>query len=187
MANLPLPTLLHLLSQVEKNDQKAFNRIYHHYNAYVFSFAMLMHSNREDAEEVVDDVFMALHSGVGTIKNHAHFLTWLIEITKHKVFDRMRLRGRRIRTESFEDIEWCDLPDAAGDVLNQVIANEYERTFERCQDQLPIEQKEAWFLVSIELCSMQEIATKQNCPVGTVKSRLFNASQKIKRCMGLLK
>jgi RNA polymerase sigma-70 factor (ECF subfamily) len=184
MTDLPPATLEHLLAEISKENSDAFEKLYRHYHDFVFAFVLHMHAVREDAEEITDDVFMALAMKPSSFQGVARFSTWLLGIAKNKVFDRMRQRGRTIRTESLDEADWCELADESGDVVAQAISQEKMHAIENCRDQLPVEQKEAWFMVNFMGASMSEIAAKQGCPVGTVKSRLFNAGQKIKRCMG---
>jgi RNA polymerase sigma-70 factor (ECF subfamily) len=184
MTDLPTTTLEHLLTGISNKNSSAFEQLYRHYHDFVFAFVLHMHADRDDAEEITDDVFMVLALKPETFQGAARFSTWLLGIAKNKVFDRMRQRGRTIRTESIDEADWCELADESGDVVTQAISQEKIHAIENCRDQLPIEQKEAWFMVNVMGASMSEIAAKQDCPVGTVKSRLFNAGQKIKRCMG---
>lgn len=183
MSHLPESTLKHLLAEISQGDTQAFARVYQNYHDDVFRFVMHMRADRADADEIVNDVFFALGKNPLGFKGDSSFTSWLLSIAKHKVYDRMRKQGRRIRTESMEDLEVCDWPDPAGDVPTQAIRVEDGDVLTHCREQLPDLQKEAIYWVYNKDASMQEIAEIQQCAIGTVKSRLHNARKFLARCI----
>ena len=183
MSHLPESTLKHLLAQISQKNPQAFERIYQSYHDDVFRFVMHMRADRADADEIVNDVFFALGKNPLAFKGDSSFTSWLLSIAKHKVYDRMRKQGRRIRTESMEDLEVCDWADPAGDTPTQAMNLEDDEALAHCREQLPDLQKEAIFWAYSKDASMDEIAEVQQCAVGTVKSRLHNARKFLRQCM----
>ncbi|MBP6275832.1 MAG: RNA polymerase sigma factor [Limnohabitans sp.] len=183
MTELPQTTLQHLLDQIEQRDFKAFERVYRHYHDRVFAFVLHMHADRADAEEITNDVFLTLAKNSMAYQGHARFSTWLLGIAKNKVFDRMRQRGRSVRTESVDENTYCSVSDTSDDMVTQALGHEQSLALDHCRDQLPVEQKQALYLAYYIDASVEDIATEQQCPTGTVKSRLFNARQNMRRCI----
>ena len=183
MTELPQTTVQHLLAQIGQRDFKAFERVYRHYHDRVFAFVLHMHADQADGEEITNDVFLTLAKNPMAYQGHARFSTWLLGIAKNKVFDRMRQRGRSIRTESVDENTCCSVSDRSGDVVTQALRHEKSLALDHCRDQLPLEQKEALYLAYYIDASVEDIAAQQQCPTGTVKSRLFNARQNMRRCI----
>lgn len=183
MTELPPSTLQHLLAQIGQQDFKAFERVYRHYHDRVFAFVLHMHADRADGEEITNDVFLTLARNPMAYQGHARFSTWLLGIAKNKVFDKMRQRGRQVKTEPVDENTRCAVTDASGDAVTQALRHEKGLALDHCRDQLPSEQKQALYLAYYIDASVEDIAAEQQCPAGTVKSRLFNARQNMRRCL----
>ncbi len=183
MSHLPESTLKHLLAEISQGNTRAFDRIYQSYHSDVFRFVMHMRGDRADADEIVNDVFLALGMNPLAFKGDSSFTSWLLGIAKNKVYDRLRKLGRSIRTESMDELVVCDKPDPAGDVPTQAMRLEDGEALSHCREQLPDVQKEAIFWAYVRDASMQDIAEIQKCSTGTVKSRLYNARKFLRQCI----
>lgn len=183
MSHLPESTLKHLLVEISEGNTRAFDRIYQSYHRDVFRFVMHMRGNRADADEIVNDVFLALGMNPLAFKGDSSFTSWLLGIAKNKVYDRLRKLGRSIRTESMDEVDVSDRPDLAGDVPTQAMRLEDGEALSHCREQLPDVQKEAIYWAYVRDASMQEIAEVQKCSTGTVKSRLYNARKFLRQCI----
>jgi RNA polymerase sigma-70 factor (ECF subfamily) len=183
MSHLPESTLKHLLVEISQGNTRAFERIYQSYHSDVFRFVMHMRGDSADADEIVNDVFLALGMNPLAFKGDSSFTSWLLGIAKYKVYDRLRKLGRSIRIESMDELDVSDRPDPAGDVPTQAMRIEDGEALSHCREQLPDVQKEAIYWAYVRDASMQEIAEVQQCSTGTVKSRLFNARKFLRQCI----
>ena len=185
MSDLPEATLQSLLLRIGQKDAAALKELYSHYHGRVYAFVMHKHARHADAEEVSNDVFKALAENPSAFRGASRFSSWLLGIANNKLIDLWRKQGRRPVFETDEDIQTCAISavDPNGDPLSQALKHEEHLALDICRDTLPIEQKEAIYLAYYEDASAAEIAHHQQCPVGTVKSRLFKARQRLKQCL----
>jgi RNA polymerase sigma-70 factor (ECF subfamily) len=183
MRELPDATLNALLKRIGQQDAQALKTLYAHYHGRVYAFVMHKHARHADAEEITNDVFKVLAQNPAAFRGQSRFSSWLMAIASHRVIDLWRKQGRRPLYESDEDVPVCAVADPSGDPLSQALEREEHVALDICRDALPIEQKEAIYLAYYEDASAAEIAQRQQCPVGTVKSRLFKARQKLQQCL----
>jgi RNA polymerase sigma-70 factor (ECF subfamily) len=181
--DLPDATLQHLLTRVGERDEQAFARLYRHYNRRVFAYVMHLHAHAADADEITHDVFLALARQPQAYLGQSRFSTWLLAMAKYKVIDLWRKQGREPLTVDDDGSSLCQLSDPLSDPVDQAIAWEDAQALDRCRDALPLPQKEALFMAYYQGASVSEIAEHQQCPAGTVKSRLHKARLGLQQCL----
>ncbi len=183
MNDISQSTLQDLLARIGQQDGKAFEQVYAHYHARVYAFVRHLHGHEADAQEITQDVFFALAQKPQAFSWQSSFGTWLTALAKNKVMDFWRKRGRQPRLESDDNHPSCDWADGSGDPQSQAIELEDEQAVERCREALPVEQKEALYWVNYMGTSVTQVAQLQQCPEGTVKSRLHKARQSVRLCL----
>lgn len=183
MTDLPAATVAELLREIGEGDDKAVIRLYRHYHDFLFAFIRHRLSNDADAEEVTQDVLMAVCKKPQAFRGQAKFSTWLCGIAKFKIIDLHRKQGDLPVLTDPDDDAVQDQPDPNWDFVAQLEAEEDEEALRLCRDALPEEQKEAIFWVFYQGEGLEDVAQRQSCPVGTVKSRLFNARRRLHDCM----
>jgi len=183
MTDLPAKTITELLNQVRLGDDKAATRLYRHYHGFLYAFARHQIANDSDAEEIVHDVFLAVFKKPQGFGGNAKFSTWLCAIAKNKVVDLLRKQGRAPQAQPMDDERLLELVDPNWDFVAQFEETEKDLALQHCRDALPIEQKEAIFLVFYEVLGVEAVAQRQGCPTGTVKSRLFHARKRLRDCL----
>jgi RNA polymerase sigma-70 factor (ECF subfamily) len=169
------------LERICAADQGAMAQFYRAFAPQVHAFAMRQLNNAAEAEDVVVDSMTEVWTTAGRFAGQSLVRTWLFSIARHRLLDRLRKR----RPHESADI----------DELAEVLASDDESAFERlarqqraehvahCLEKLSDEHRECMHLVFFEELPLAEIAQIQACPENTVKTRLFHARQKMKRCL----
>src|SRR6266540_4576495 len=161
----------------------AIKELYDRYNRLVFSVALAIVGDRSVAEEVTLDVFVHVWRGAKTYRpERAKVSTWLLAITRHHAIDILRWQN------SHPDAKSLDLNDAL--LQNQTATPSPETQVdislqrERIRQaiaQLPTEQQQVLILAYFRGYTHQQIAEILEQPLGTVKTRIRLAMQKLRR------
>lgn len=172
-----------LVERLKGGDGEAFGALLRRYQGKVYRLAMNMMRNAQDAEEVTQDVFLAVYRKIGEFEGRAAFSTWLYRVASNAAL--MKLRGRR--SEPHLSIEgegptfapdghharpvadWSELPE------DQLLSAERRRVLEQAIEALPPDYKAVVVLRDIEGLSNQEVAEVLGATVLAVKSRLHRA------------
>ncbi|MBL8319732.1 MAG: sigma-70 family RNA polymerase sigma factor [Burkholderiaceae bacterium] len=177
--------VLRLLGRIAERDESAFKELYRAFSRKLYAYVLRQLSNEAQAEEIVSDTLYEVWKAPARFRGESQFSTWLIGIARNKVL--MAWRGRK------PDADHDDLDDVA-----ETMAADEPGAFEmlaqaqrsagvrRCMDKLSSEHRECIHLVFYEGLSVADVAKTQQCPEGTVKTRLFHARQKLKNCLRLL-
>ena len=156
------------LAEAQQGNAIAFARLVRAQQAHVFSVALRLTGNREDAEELAQDAFVKLHSALTQLSSPAHALHWLLRTITHRCIDRLRSRGRRPRLVQIDADNEPAASDAAADPL-------WARRLRSLLLQLPPVPRAVVtlrFQMDLELA---EIAGVLDMPVNTVKSHLHRS------------
>ncbi len=172
-----------LVERLKRGDEEAFAALLRRYQGKVYRLAMNMTRNAQDAEEVTQDVFLAVYRKIGEFDGRAAFSTWLYRVASNAAL--MKLRGRRSEPHlSVEEegptfapdghharpvADWSELPE------DQLLSAERRRVLEQAIEALPPDYKAAVVLRDIEGLSNQEAAEILGASVLAVKSRLHRA------------
>jgi RNA polymerase sigma-70 factor (ECF subfamily) len=160
-----------LVRRMAAGDEAALTLFYGRYAVQVLGFLCTMASDGADAEEVLQDTFVAAWKGASSFRGEAQVRTWLLGIARNRIRDRRRRRGLGADTlTSFDDVR--DPADSPEDVaLGRVSAAELAGLIGK----LSLHQKTILSLAFVQELSYQEMADVLGIPIGTVKSRLNNA------------
>ena len=171
-----------LISLITQSREEALTQLYERYNRLVFSLALAVVNDRETAEEITLDVFMRVWQKAGSYRaDQAKVSTWLTHIARHHAID--VLRRRSVRADQYA-VDWEDaIPDHVSPEHNPQEFAELSQQRERVQSalaQLPEEQKQALLLAYFNGYTQHQIADKLKQPLGTIKTRLRLAMQKLR-------
>lgn len=185
MKDLPVKELEILLNKVAVGDNKAVEKIYRHYQASLFAFIRLRVRDDEAAEEILNDTFMIAIKKPEQYDGSCEYKTWLCGIAKNVCGTWMRKQNTGV-ARSIVDVDeevFDNLPAPDWDIVSKLEAKEMDDVLRECIDKLPVTHKEAFFWTWFEEEPMDVVAERLDCPVGTIKSRLFNARSKIANCV----
>jgi RNA polymerase sigma-70 factor (ECF subfamily) len=175
------PTDAHaLLRQTADGQTGALEALYAAFHAPVYAFALKRVRNAADAAEILNEVFLEVWRSAGRFEGRSRPLTWLLGIAHHKIVDHLR-RQHADREEVLPpDMADPDPPDLSAALMGAQDAD----LVRRCLERLSGSHRLVVHLAFYQDLSYSEIAEIADCPVGTVKTRMFHAKQSLKRCLG---
>ena len=170
----------------ERDDARAFDEIVRRHKNRIYSYVCRMTHDAPDAEDLTQEVFIRAYQSIGRFRADAAVDTWLYRIATNLVIDRFR-RGQRA-PQQWEPLDAEDdflgaLPDTDRESDPEATAqlDELQRQVRKAVSTLPPKLRGAVVLHDIEGLSYEEVAEALGCPVGTVKSRLFNGRNLLRR------
>lgn len=168
-----------LIAQIAQGDEQAFLSIYDRYASRVYGLTLHILGDPMLAEEATQDTFLKLWSRARQyLTERGPFLPWLLTIARHVALDRLRLEARRPTISDANDPEntWQTLPD------HETTSEENRwRSLYFTLQTLPPEQRKIIELAYYQGMSQSEIAEMLGLPLGTVKTRLRAAMEKLRR------
>ena len=175
-----------LIALIARSHSGAVSELFTRYSRLVYSLALKMVSEPTDAEEITLDVFVRVWQKAHTYHaEQARVSTWLVSITRHRAIDRLRRQNVRFDQSS---LSWAEIaPQAEPQAQsNPEQTTELMMRQERVRSavaQLPLDQQEALALAYFKGQSHREIAEILGQPLGTVKSRIRMAMQKLRQLL----
>lgn len=171
-----------LVRKSQNDDERAFGELVSRYESKVYSLALKMLRNPEDAEDVLQDTFLRAYRGIKSFKGNSTFSTWVYRITANSAL--MRLRKRQLPTVSIDDADEREAPiniaDWAPGPVEQMLNQETQAAMTEAIDALPPEFRQVFVLRDIEELSNAEVAEILDLSVAAVKSRLHRARLKVR-------
>jgi len=174
-----------LIALIAKAQTDALNRLYDRYNRLVFSVALAMLGDHAVAEEVTLDVFVQVWQRASTYRpEQAKVRTWLIAITRHHAIDILRMQKSRVEENivNWDRVSLHNEPPAHGLEENVQISLQRKHVREALAD-LPADQREALVLAYFRGYTQSQIAEALKQPLGTIKTRIRLAMQKLKKLL----
>jgi len=177
---------LALVRRVQKGDKAAFDALVLKYQHKVLKLVQRYVRDQSEAEDVVQDAFIKAYRALPAFRGDSAFYTWLYRIAINTAKNALVSAGRRPATYDFEaqDATGVELQARMRDTDTPerlLLTEEIRSTVNRAIDSLPEDLRTAIVLREIEGLSYEEIASSMNCPVGTVRSRIFRAREAIDR------
>lgn len=169
-----------LMRLVQKRNLDALKELYARYEQLLFSVAMKVLSNRQEAEETVQDVWLKVwnKSELFDIRKSTKFSSWIIQICHHTAIDKLKKRNVNCHV-GIENIE--NLPDRSINLESKFELQTLKFCVKHAMKKLPEEQREIIELIYFEDLTHREIARRMGIPLGTVKSRARLAMAKLKK------
>ena len=175
-----------LLARMVKGDQQAFSQLYDYSSTLLFTLAVRMLGNREEAAELLQDVYLEVWRKVSRYDvGRGTPIAWLITLTKSRAIDRLRARASRgyRATNSLEGGTATQMADPAPSPLETQADQELRTAIGAAVAGLPQSQQQAIELAYYEGLSHSEIATRLNQPLGTVKTRIKLGMSKLRESL----
>jgi RNA polymerase sigma-70 factor, ECF subfamily len=174
-----------LIKLIVQARAEALSELYDRYARLVFGLALNSVRDPNTAEEITQDVFMRVWQRAGQYQaGRGQVSTWLTSITRHRAIDQLRRRGSRPEQHS---VTWAEVPLGTEPSTNgpekAVTLNLERERVRRAVAELPEEQKHVLALGYFQGLSQSEIAGVLDLPLGTVKTRVRLAMQKLRRLL----
>jgi len=175
----------YLVQQFQNGDRDAFTHLVHRHKRDIFQFILSKVTDRDLAADLTQDVFIKLFKSADQYTATGKFKSWLFRLAQNICIDAYRKQSKaKVLSlyNSTNDVK-SEMENAMIDQIEDETANPEQETefielqdfIERAFDSLPEKQRTALVLCQYHGMSYGEIALVQNCPVGTVKSRIHNA------------
>lgn len=169
-----------LIRQTARGNEQAFLELYQRHHRQVFNYVARLTRNPEEAQDLLQDVFLAVWRGASGFRGEAGVKTWLFRIAHHQTVSWLRRRRPVVPLE-----EWDELGDPGPEQL--VIASWQRQKLSAALDRLSVKHRAVLELAFVHEMSYNEIAKVVGCPVGTVKSRMSYALQALSGALKVLK
>ena len=175
-----------LLANIVKGDQQAFSQLYDHSSALLYTLAFRILGNREEADELLQDVYLEVWRKVARYDvGRGTPIAWLITLTRSRAID--RLRGRAVRgqhaTMRLDETVSSSVADLGPSPYETQADQELRMAVGSAMTSLPPAQQQAIELAYYEGLSHIEIAAKLNQPLGTVKTRIKLGMSKLRESL----
>jgi RNA polymerase sigma-70 factor (ECF subfamily) len=171
-----------LVRRSKEDDERAFGELVSRYESKVYSLALRMVRNPEDAEDVLQDTFLRAYRGIKSFQGASTFSTWVYRITANSAL--MRLRKKQLPTVSIEDQDERETPINIADwtpgPVEQLMTQELQQEMDAAIGSLPPEFQQVFILRDVEEKSNAEVAEILDLSVAAVKSRLHRARLKVR-------
>ncbi len=173
-----------LVERVQKGDKQAFDVLVLKYQHKIIQLASRYVRSPDEAQDVAQEAFIKAYRAIDRFRGDSAFYTWVYRITINTAKNYLVAASRRPPTDDIDAREAEQYEGAAGlkeydTPEHLVLKDEIQATIASAIDDLPDELKTAITLRELEGMSYEEIATTMECPIGTVRSRIFRARDAI--------
>lgn len=172
-----------LISRCQQGDPKALKEIFNLYHQKVYRIAYGVVREREDALDIVQEVFIKLYRSIRNFKGKSHFYTYLYRMTLNQAIDYTRKMKKSpfIRTDWEKEAEPVDGDSQRPD--SKASQKQFEERVQKAMEKLSEDQRAVLILRDIEGLSYQEIAEVIKCSLGTVMSRIHYGRRKLRELL----
>ena len=178
-----------MIARISRRDQSAFSALYDRMSGPLYSLAMKMLGDPAEAQDALQDVFLQIWSRASTYDpEQSSVFSWTVLLTRSRVIDRLRARGRRSRVvvASSEDTPTADDASTVESAADTAEKKDEAARVRYVLNNLPAEQREAIELAFFEHLSHHEIAAQLGQPLGTVKARIRRGLLKLRERLNTL-
>jgi RNA polymerase sigma-70 factor (ECF subfamily) len=173
------------VARATAGDQEAFSQLILRWERPIYALAYRTLRREEDARDVVQDAFLRAYRGLKGFKGEAKFSSWLYRITLNLCRDWMRKERRAPvaqMPEGTDPLDFADQQAAPTESVEDLVARrEMSSAVELAMAELPEEQRMAIMLKEYHGLTFQEIAEMLDCPLSTVKTRLYQGLSVLRR------
>ncbi|MBT8321626.1 MAG: RNA polymerase sigma factor [Eudoraea sp.] len=168
----------HLINRLKKGDKQAFRSLIEQYKHMVYTLALRIVKNKEDAEEVSQDTFLKAYHAIGSFKGDSKLSTWLYRIAYHRSLDYVKKNKRKPQTTELEWEETTNI-QMAEMTWDHLEAMDKRQVIQRALGQLPGEDGVILSLFYFESLSLKEISGALNMTANTVKVKLHRGRKRL--------
>ena len=173
-----------LVKRVQKGDKRAFDLLIQKYQHRIVSLVSRYVSDSSEAQDVAQEAFIKAYRAIGRFRGDSAFYTWLYRIAINTAKNWIVARNRRPPSSDIDaaDAEQYAMSSRLKETStpeNELLREEIEHMVYDTIATLPEDLRTAIMLREMDGMSYEEIATTMECPIGTVRSRIFRAREAI--------
>ena len=177
-----------LVEKARRGDQSAFEQLVLANQNRVYSLALRLCGNREEAADLSQEAFVKAWQGLSAFQGESSFATWVYRLTTNVCIDHLRRKKRREEVEPAVSLDdensgWAEPADRASDPQLLLEKSERGRALARGLEQLPDWQRRVLVLRELSGLSYQEISDALDIDLGTVKSRIARARLALRKIL----
>jgi RNA polymerase sigma factor (sigma-70 family) len=176
---------LDLVERARRGDTKAFDALVEKYTPKLYGLVYHMTSNREDTNDILQDVFAKAYRALKRFRGKSSFYTWIYSIATNMTLNFLKKRNRR-RSMSLDDVDLSieNDPDfievtSKSDPVREANLSELQQRLNMAMQQLSVDHRTVVTMFDIQAMPHAEIAKILGISEGTVRSRLFYAHRQL--------
>jgi len=180
-----------LVRRVQKGDRHAFDLLFGRYQQKIINLVTRYVRDAQEVEDVTQEAFIKAYRALPRFRGESAFYTWLYRIAINTAKNHLVSRSRRppgsdVEVEDAEHMDGADLLREAESPEAALARDELEAAIDAAIAALPDDLRSAVTLREFDGLSYEQIAQIMECPVGTVRSRIFRAREAIDQHIGPL-
>lgn len=173
-----------LVKKAQRGNKAAFGALVVKYQYKIANLVIRYVKDEDDVQDIVQEAFIKAYQGLAKFRGDSAFYTWLYRIAinsakNYIVSQSRKIPSRAIGMEDTEHMESAALIKEFDTPEENMITSEIEKTIYQTIKELPEDLKVVITLREIEGMTYDEIASVMECPIGTVRSRIFRAREAI--------
>jgi RNA polymerase sigma-70 factor (ECF subfamily) len=172
-----------LVIKVQKGDRHSFDLLVLKYQHKVMSLVRRFVKDQSEAEDVAQEAFIKAYRAINSFRGDSAFYTWLYRIAvntaKNALDARKRRPGSDLDIDDAEDFAFSDSLRIDENPESLLASEDMHRIIEETLASLPEDLRRALMLREFDGLSYEDIASMMDCPIGTVRSRIFRAREAI--------
>lgn len=179
---------LPLIQAVQSGNKRAFDLLMSKYQYKILKLTIRYIKDPNESMDVVQEIFIKAYRGIDNFKNNSSFYTWLYKIAINTAKSYLIDKNRYLPAFSFDALEndqlYYVVKNFAKEVntpYKSIAYDELQNIFFAAIDKLPLDLKTTIVLREIDELTYEEIAIIMECPVGTVRSRIFRAREAMEK------
>src|SRR5690554_4570907 len=177
-----------LVERVQKGDKRAFDLLVIKYQHKILAIISRFIRDHAEVHDVAQDAFIKAYRALPNFRGDSAFYTWLYRIAVNTAKNYLVSKGRKPPSSDIDaqDAEFLDNGHGLKDIASpegMLLSDELKRTVMAAIDSLPDDLKQAITLRELDGLGYEEIAITMDCPIGTVRSRIFRAREAIDKAI----
>ena len=177
-----------LVARVQKGDKRAFDLLVLKYQSRILALVVRFVQDSHEAQDVTQEAFVKAYRALGNFRGDSAFYTWLYRIAINTAKNYLVSRNRRPPASGVDaqDAEFFEGDHALKNIDSPerlLLRDEIDKTVQDSIGKLPEDLRVALTLREYEGLSYEDIAAVMQCPVGTVRSRIFRAREAVDKAL----
>lgn len=172
-----------LMKRIKARDEEALSELYDLYNRLLFGMIISIVKKREEAEDLLQEVFVKIWQKAHTFnEDKGNAYSWIVTLTRNKAIDRIRSKGYKTQQKATQDVDAPEftLEGDAFDPLETTIFSDRAELVRNALMEIPESQCEVLKIAYYRGMTQTEISEHLDIPLGTVKTRMRQGMIKLK-------